>query len=70
MFDEYEAIRIKKTGVTGIIIDKTRTGNGKYWYIVEGDIKDENGQWAWYDVWEEDIERKSTSHCTEIAIGA
>ncbi|MBR2216201.1 MAG: hypothetical protein IJ849_10680 [Selenomonadaceae bacterium] len=56
MFNEYEEVRIKSTGKTGLIVDKTVTEDGKTWYVVEDDVQESDGKWPLYDVWEDDLE--------------
>lgn len=48
MIEEYEHVRIKKTGVTGIVVDISER-NGKKHYIIESDEKGIPGGW-----WEAD----------------
>ena len=58
MFEEYERVRIKPTGVTGIIVDKVVI-DGVAKYIVESDDLNENaphgGEWPLYHCNEQDL---------------
>lgn len=36
MFKEYERVRIKRNGVTGVIVDKS-VRDGKVYYVIESD---------------------------------
>jgi len=59
MIEEYEHVRIKKTGVTGIVVDISERA-GKRYYIVESDEKGVPGGW-----WEADKDAWSLFDCTE-----
>ena len=61
MFDEYEHVKIKSKGVTGIIVDKSRR-NGTLWYVIEGDEPGERTDaygdlWPLFDCTEDDLLR-------------
>lgn len=59
MFNEFEEVRIKESGILGVIVDKTRKEDGRAMYIVEADKRDANGVFPLYDVFDEDIEYKN-----------
>lgn len=59
MIEEFRKVRIKKTGVTGIVVDVSER-NGKRFYIVESDEKGVPGGW-----WEADANAWSLFDCTE-----
>lgn len=44
MINEYDHVRIKSTGICGIVIDISESSNGKN-YIVESDEKGAPGGW-------------------------
>lgn len=58
MFGEFENVKIKATGETGVIVDKYFRKN-KAFYVIEGDHYDSSapggGGWPIYDCAEEDI---------------
>ena len=62
MIEEYEHVRIKKIGVTGIIVDLSER-DGKKYYIVESDEKGVPGgygsddSWKLFDCTEDELER-------------
>lgn len=57
MFNEFEEVRIKKTGATGTIVDKSER-KGRTMYLIESDVRNEKGVFPIYDAWEEEIEPK------------
>ena len=62
MFDEFDRVRIKLTGVVGTIVDKV-VKDGKAEYVVESDTyensngKPYSGEWALFDCVDMDLER-------------
>lgn len=63
MFKLYDRVKIKKNGITGIIVDISKMGN-KSIYTIESDIKGKVEQegvypslWALYDCFYEEIEK-------------
>ncbi|MBR1553613.1 MAG: hypothetical protein IJ631_06360 [Schwartzia sp.] len=58
MFHEFENVKIKTTGMTGVIVDKYFRDD-KPFYVIEGDIYNASapggGEWPIYDCAEEDI---------------
>ena len=63
MFNEYDHVRIKKTGVSGEILDISIDKDGNSWYIVESDERGAPGGYGTedsfklYDCRAEDLER-------------
>ena len=54
MFEEYERVIIKSSGVVGDIVDK-RIVDGQAVYIVEADQWNENGDYPLYDCLDTDL---------------
>ena len=54
MFEEYERVIIKSSGVVGDIVDK-RIVDGQAVYIVEADQRNENGDYPLYDCLDTDF---------------
>jgi hypothetical protein len=54
--NEFDHVRIKKTGVTGIVVDISVGADGQRSYCIEDDIK-KDGTWPLYDCDEEDLEK-------------
>lgn len=50
----YDRVKIKKTGVTGIIVDIRQTSGAVY--TVEGDAKDTSGGYPLFDCKQDDLE--------------
>ena len=64
MIEEFDHVRIKKTGITGIVVDISDI-NGSKTLIVESDDKGVSGGWGSDDSWklfdctEDELERLS-----------
>ena len=50
MINEFDHVRIKSSGITGIVVDIS-TINGKTNYIIESDEKGVPGGWGEADSW-------------------
>lgn len=63
MFNEYDHVRIVKTGVAGEIVDIRRGKDGIFWYTVESDERGAPGGYGTedsfklYDCRAEDLEK-------------
>ena len=73
MFKEYEEVRIKRNGVTGIIVDKT-VRDGRNYYIVESNKKGpiEGGYgdlWPLFDCEEEELQKLQTDEVMPVSGG-
>jgi hypothetical protein len=56
MIKEFDHVRIKKNGVTGIVVDILDRSNGERYYSVEDDIE-KDGDWPIYGCYEDDLEK-------------
>ena len=57
MFNEFEKVVIKATGVVGDIVDIHTGREDKKIYIIEADERDEDGDYQLYDCYEDEIEK-------------